>query len=309
MLVGLQDAQRYSLVTVATNLINIGLDLLLVLGSGHADRGGRRRDLDCRVGRVRCSRSVVRWATSEGPPGGGRSAQALANSGRYRELFAVNGHLFVRTLALLGALAFFTAQGARQGELVLAANALLMNLLMFDVLRPGRLRARRRSAVRALSGRTGSWCFSTHLARRWHLQRSRRRHLCAALPVRRFRVDRRAADRPAGSAGPRLQAYLPWLDRGCRWWRSGATCSTDSRSALTMTRAMRDTMIVAAVVVYLPLWWLTRGLGNHGLWLALLASSPRAARPGPLYLRGMASGRWFPAASPSRTRVRLFDRG
>jgi hypothetical protein len=27
------------------------------------------------------------------------------------------------------------------------------------------------------------------------------------------------------------------------------------------------------LAVYLPLWWLTQGLGNHGLWLAFLASS------------------------------------
>ena len=36
----------------------------------------------------------------------------------------------------------------------------------------------------------------------------------------------------------------------------------------TRAREMRDTMLFAVLVVYLPLWWLTRNLGNHGLWLA-----------------------------------------
>ena len=40
----------------------------------------------------------------------------------------MNAHLFVRTVALVSTLTFMTAQGARFGGLVLAANAVLMNL-------------------------------------------------------------------------------------------------------------------------------------------------------------------------------------
>ena len=40
----------------------------------------------------------------------------------------MNGNLFVRTIALMFTFAFVTAQGARLGGLVLAANAILMNL-------------------------------------------------------------------------------------------------------------------------------------------------------------------------------------
>ena len=39
-------------------------------------------------------------------------------------------YLFVRTLGLLFAMAFFTAQGARQGDTVLAANAVLLQFIM-----------------------------------------------------------------------------------------------------------------------------------------------------------------------------------
>src|SRR5690554_7529573 len=45
-------------------------------------------------------------------------------------LIKVNADLFVRTLALLFALAFFTRQGATQGDATLAANAVLMQLIM-----------------------------------------------------------------------------------------------------------------------------------------------------------------------------------
>ena len=34
------------------------------------------------------------------------------------------------------------------------------------------------------------------------------------------------------------------------------------------TRAMRNTMLLSIAGVYLPAWYLSQGLGNHGLWLA-----------------------------------------
>jgi MATE family multidrug resistance protein len=39
----------------------------------------------------------------------------------------------------------------------------------------------------------------------------------------------------------------------------------------TVTNAMRNMMLIATVAVFLPTYYLTiSGMGNHGLWLALL---------------------------------------
>jgi len=43
-------------------------------------------------------------------------------------LFRANANIFVRTLCLLFAFSYFTAMGAKQGEVVLAANAILLHL-------------------------------------------------------------------------------------------------------------------------------------------------------------------------------------
>jgi MATE family multidrug resistance protein len=43
-------------------------------------------------------------------------------------LFTANGNIFVRTLCMLFAFSYFTAKSAGQGEVVLAANAILMHL-------------------------------------------------------------------------------------------------------------------------------------------------------------------------------------
>ena len=37
------------------------------------------------------------------------------------------------------------------------------------------------------------------------------------------------------------------------------------------TRYMMSTMLQSVLLVYLPLWYLTQGLGNHGLWLSFTA--------------------------------------
>ena len=46
------------------------------------------------------------------------------------QLLAVNRDIFIRSLALLTVFFFFTAQGARLGDTVLAANAVLITFLL-----------------------------------------------------------------------------------------------------------------------------------------------------------------------------------
>ena len=45
-----------------------------------------------------------------------------------RRFFAINRDIFLRTLCLVGVTTFFTSAGARQGEVILAVNTLLMQL-------------------------------------------------------------------------------------------------------------------------------------------------------------------------------------
>jgi MATE family multidrug resistance protein len=47
-----------------------------------------------------------------------------------RRMFGLSRDLIIRSMALMGAYAWFAAQGSRMGEVSLAANAILLNLLM-----------------------------------------------------------------------------------------------------------------------------------------------------------------------------------
>lgn len=36
------------------------------------------------------------------------------------------------------------------------------------------------------------------------------------------------------------------------------------------TKAMRNSMVACTLLVFLPLWYVSQGMGNHGLWMAFL---------------------------------------
>lgn len=55
----------------------------------------------------------------------------LLETAAMRRLVQINGHIFIRTACLLATMTWFTHLGARQGDALLAANAILLNFLSF----------------------------------------------------------------------------------------------------------------------------------------------------------------------------------
>ena len=259
---GQQNARVTLAILVLTNSVNIVLDLLFVVGLGMTSDG-------------------VAWATVIADYtalafGGwlvlrqlrlldGRFLrQRLLTLAAYGELFQVNGHLFIRTLGLLFAMAFFTAQGASQGDTVLAANAVLLQFIMLTSYALDGFA----HAAEALVGRSVG-------RRRWDefgaaVRAAARFSLIAAGAASlAFLLGGQAliallTDLPEVRATAAL--YLPWmivmpLLAVWSYLLDGVFIGA------TETRAMRNSIFIA-LAVYLPLWWLTQGLGNHGLWLA-----------------------------------------
>jgi MATE family multidrug resistance protein len=66
------------------------------------------------------------------------------------------------------------------------------------------------------------------------------------------------------------------------------------------TRPLMSTMLVSALCVYLPAWYLTRDWGNHGLWFALaLFNLARGLSLGWVYARYTRTQRWITGQSPA----------
>lgn len=262
-LLGMQNARGPLALTLATNATNIVLALVFVVQLGMRVRGVALATLLAEVVGLVVGLAFVRRELARFP--GAWQPAALLDLARYRRLFAINANLLLRTLSLMFVFAFITAQGARAGDAVLAANALLMNLqyLLSYALDGianaaealvGKAVGRRDSAgLRAAVSRTLGWSvgFAAVFTAGYALFGAALVNLLTDIP------DIRAV----------ALAYLPWLVLSplVSVW---SFLYDGVYVGATRPREMRIVMMGSALLVFLPAWYLARPLGNHALWLA-----------------------------------------
>lgn len=263
--IGLQNARVPLAIVLLVNLTNIVLDFVLVLGFGMKVAGVAAASVvaECAgaaLGLALAARELARR-------GGRWDVSALTAPTAYRGFFSINANLFVRTLSLMFTFAFVTAQGARQGGLILAANAILMNfqnLLSFAL--DGFAHAAEALVGRAVgTGSRPALSASVRLALRWSLYVavafSVLFYLAGPLLVRTLTdlLDVREA----------TLRYLPWIVASplVSVW---SFLYDGVFVGATRAREMRDIMLVSTFAVFLPAWYLLQPLGNDGLWLAFL---------------------------------------
>jgi MATE family multidrug resistance protein len=267
--IGRGDARSPLAIVLVVNGVNILLDFLLVWGLGLRAEGVAIATVTAEylglvVGLVLARRVL--------------GAQPWARDGQgpsYRRYLSLNLPLFVRTSALMLSFAFLTAMGARFGSAILAANALLLNFLYIaSYALDGFANAAESLVGRAIGSRDVTMLQgSLQLSAQWTLW------IALALSLAFAAGGPVAIDLMTSQPALRTLAreFLPWLVAaplvGC--W---AYLFDGVFVGATMNRQMRDTMLFAALAVYLPAWWLLRPFGNHGLWAAFMLFN--AARGG-----------------------------
>lgn len=275
--IGRQDTRWPLAILLLTNLSNILLDLLFILGLGLASDGAAMATLmaeylGCALALWVVARQVPDWRA--------RLPALLREPQAFLPLLHANRHLFLRTICLLGSLAFFTAMGEKFGPAVLAANTLLMQLVMLTAyamdgfafaaegLAGQRAGARDMAGFTAVVQRCALWCLLTAaamsgfflLAQPWLFG------LLTSLPEVLAELRRHGA----------WLVLLP-LVTAPAYLFDGVFIGT------ARTRDLMRSMLVSTLLVYLPVWYLTRSLDNNGLWLAFTLFN--AARGLTLYRR------------------------
>jgi MATE family multidrug resistance protein len=260
---GLQNARVPLLIFLTINLTNIVLDLVFVLGFGMKVDGVALASVIAEytallVGLGFAARELRKRA-------GHWPLERLFRLRAYAAFFSVNANLFIRTLALMFAYFFVTAQGARLGGLVLAANAVLLNLAnLTSFALDGIAHAAEALVGKAVGQRSRSSVEeSVKLCLKWSL------YFAAGLSVAyllggRFIVNL-LTDLPDVRATTMI--YLPWfiISPLVAVW---SFLYDGVYVGATRAKAMRDIMIVSTFLVFLPAWYLLQGFGNHGLWAA-----------------------------------------
>jgi MATE family multidrug resistance protein len=287
-LIGTQTPKGPMIMLIVANGLNIVLDIVFVTVLGWNSNGVAVATVIAEYSAA----GVGFWLVLRKMPAGQRLTRALfGHLSDYLIILRVNRYIMVRTIALLLVLAFFTAQGARQGDTILAANAVLITfLLVISNGLDGFANAAEALIGEAVGqGDREQFRRVFRVALRWSLWGSVIFTAAFVLGGRGLIAMLTGIDEVRQTAW----LYLPWL------WALPLTAVWGFLFdgvfiGATRTRDMQNTMLISAVLVFLPVWWLTTGWGNHGLWFALLSLMlARALSMGWLCLQHTRHDRWF----------------
>jgi len=282
---GVQNARATLYMQLCMNGLNIVLDLLFVLGFGWGVEGVALATVISEFAGL----ALAIWISARMLPGlGGRFVRELITSrAMLRRTLVFNRDVFIRTICLVFAFAYFTAQGAKMGDVMLAANAVLLNFQIFmahgldglanaaQALAGGAVGARDRDSFRASVRVSTLWAVIIALG------------FCVVFAVTGGAI----INLLTGIAEIREVAgeYLLWaiVSPAVSIW---AFQLDGIFLGATQGRVMRNAMIVslgayvALCWAFIPLW------GNHGLWFALI---------GFMAMRGATLGIRYPALERS----------
>jgi MATE family multidrug resistance protein len=204
---------------------------------------------------------------------------ALLDRAKLMRMLAVNRDIMIRTAALISAFLFFTAQGARAGDVTLAANAVLNNfLLISSFFLDGLANAAEQLCGRAYGARDrAGFSSATRLVVFWGFAFA----LAVAAAFALFGPTLIDVMTASGDVRYIARIYLIFVviapligvfSFAFDGVYIGATWARDMRN-----------LMVLSLLIFLAAWLALRSFGNAGLWGALLVQY--AARGGLAALR------------------------
>ncbi len=298
-LLGVQDAKSPLYLLLLGNGLNMVLDVVFVLGLGFEVAGVAWATVIAEYATLALGFWFVRRRF--GSLVSGLSWRSLCDWYAVRRLAAVNGDIVLRSLVMQIAFVSLVALGSRQGEVILAANTVLANMLHLSAYAldgfafaastlVGRHvgagdRVAMRSAVRAAL----VWSLGFALAITLVFAIGGGALIRLITDIEAVRVEA-LVYLPYAIAGPLIGAIAFAFD--------GVYVGA------TRTKEMRNGMVGAVVIFGLAAFLLIPPLGNHGLWLAYHSFMiVRCIWLGVVYVRlENAAGFMAPASSPGPSR-------
>jgi len=185
----------------------------------------------------------------------------------FRKLASLNTDIFIRTITLLFVFAFFTTQSARAGDVVVAANAILLQFLTFTAyVLDAYAHAAEAMVGEALGDKNIKkikqavkacliWSLWSSLIFSCLYVIAGQQIIALLTDIEEVRLY--------------SESYLIWLMMMpvvavWSYLYDGVFIGA------TWSKEMRNVMLMAVLIVYLPVWLLSQSLGNHGLWLSMI---------------------------------------
>lgn len=261
VLLGRQQARAAMALVILTNLVNVLLDVILIIGLGLNVAGAAWASVCAEwvtalAGLYWVCRSLgLHWKQLPRP----RFAE-------WRVLLSINQHILVRSLVLQLCMAMMTAYASYYGTTTVAANAVLMQFLMLISLGLDGIAYASEALLGEAKGqkRTDRLHYWFRLTLFWSCIFALIYSILFAL----FGVHIISLITNIEEVVATATTYLPWLivlPLLAHW----SYLFDGVYIGLSESKAMRDSMLLAALLGFLPAWYLTLSWQNHGLWFAL----------------------------------------
>ena len=271
LFLGLQDTRSVLKLQFLLNGLNIVLDVVFVIGLEWGVAGVASATLIAEYVTVVVAlymfRERLRTLDPKASNSLGISKAALLDAHALRNMLVVNGDLMIRTISLIFAFAWFTNQGAKSGDVLLAANSILMQLVSFAAFFMDGFALAAESLVGSAIGAKNSERLKSSIYRTTELAIFTSVLLSIVFALGgEFIINFLTNVESVRQAG--LQ-YLPWVIAApivsvfC-FQLDGIFIGA------TATKAMRDAMLISLVLYLVTFQLLGTSFGNHGLWASLI---------------------------------------
>ncbi|EEF79084.1 MATE efflux family protein [Methylophaga thiooxydans DMS010] len=281
-LIGMGASRSALVIVLVINICNIGFDLLLVNQFGmKADGVALASVMAEYIGLIFALFILSRRQLALKQIQLKKELQSIFNN---RQGLNLHGNFMLRTLCLIFCFAFFTNQGAQQGDITLAANMVLLNFITFmayvldgfanatEVMTGNAIGQSDRHRLKRSLVLNGAWSFfvACLFSFVYYFFGNQIINLLTSIDA----VSASATD------------YLFWviLAPVIGVW---SYLLDGLFVGATLGREMRNTMLFATFCCYLPAWFLLQGFGNHGLWAALIILLAARSIAQAVYLPGM----------------------
>lgn len=263
---GMQNAKYPMIVTIVLNLLNIVFNVSFIYGFGMHVDGVAWGTLASTY--LAFLLAVILFWVRYKKYLSHYKQQSLLNLEELKKYFSVNRDIFIRTLCLIFTFSFFTAVSAQQGDLILAANTILLQLWFIVSYGIDGFAF----AAESLVGRFKGSLEKNKLVQAvwynigWGLFLGLMGTLAYALfgnQILYIFTDK--TDVIAVAKSVLIWTILAPVVSGFCYIFDGIYIGA------TETQAMRNTMILSTFFVFLPIYYgATYLFGKHGLWLAMV---------------------------------------
>ncbi|UJF19397.1 MATE family efflux transporter DinF [Vibrio sp. SS-MA-C1-2] len=288
-LLGTQNSRYPMWLLIFTNLVNILLDLLFVMGFGWQVKGAAFASVIADYSSFGLGLWFVakQWRNLSLPSWKKQISAIFTNIG---QLLHLNKNIMLRSLCLQVVFAFMAFQGAALGDDIVAANAVLMSfLMMISYAMDGFA-----YAMEAMVGNAVGAKNKNQLIRVMQSSTFLCLIICLVMSVIFFIFGDQLIGLISNIAEVRHDAaiYLPWL----------AILPLVSMWCFLLDgifvgaakgKEMRNSMFIATISFFIG-WWLLQGFGNHALWSGMLIfMAMRGVTLGGEFYRQWQTGRFI----------------